>query len=152
MGREIDVRKDERKDVDGLLERPNHGREVFGWATISRAHPFQKHCLKAPVVNKDRIRDMSQESQEVSPDRLFVVRPVCPEAALLESLRSFNRRSDQVIKIAVRQPFHIEVDGSSFELQFRGADNMSFLFTNRERLQRRMVLLLPGCAALSRAF
>src|SRR6266700_3703410 len=60
---------------------------------------------------------------------------------LFNRLAVSDTNTNEVIEITIRQPLDIQINRCSFNLQFRTTDDMDFLFPNRERLQRMMVLL-----------
>lgn len=51
-----------------------------------------------------------------------------------------NSYTNQIVEIAVRQAFNVEIDRRAGDLQLRTADYVDFLFPDRERLQRVMIL------------
>ena len=56
-------------------------------------------------------------------------------------MSSFELHSDEVIEVALWISFDIKKDGCAFNPQLRTADNVYFLFTDRERFQRMMIFL-----------
>jgi hypothetical protein len=55
-----------------------------------------------------------------------------------------DANSDQVVEIAVRKTFHIEIDRRPIDFLIRHVDGMNLVFANRERSKRMMIFLSAG--------
>ena len=49
--------------------------------------------------------------------------------------------ADEVVEIAVGKALDIQIDRRAFDLEFRAADDVDFLLSNRQRLERVVILL-----------
>lgn len=108
---------------------------------------FDESRFVAAVVDKNRILDSFEDAEELSPNLPFVLNAVCPQAVLNSRFAVSDTHAHQIVKIPVRKPLDIQIDGRAFELQFGAADDMNFFLPNRQRLQG-MVILLPLVAQL----
>src|SRR5271156_374732 len=85
------------------------------WASMTFAHPLQKCRLIAAVVDQVRIRDLRKDAEEIVPYQLLLFCIVGPETVLNASFGGSDANTDQVVEIAVREPFDIQKDRSAFE-------------------------------------
>src|SRR5271163_2003924 len=112
------------------------------WTAVSFAHPFQKSGLIAAVVDYVWIRDGRENGEEIVPYQLFLFCIVGPETVLNASFGCLDTNPDQVVGIAVGQPFDIQKDESAFEVWSRNVDRVDLVLADCQRLQGIMMFLL----------
>ena len=78
----------------------------------------------------------SKNSRQIFP---FLGHGVRPEAMCCRPLDVTDPSADQVIELAVRQPFYIEIHWGAFDFQVRERLRGGFSFPNRQRLEGVMV-------------
>ena len=109
---------------------------------MTLAHPLQENRLIAAVMDKVRIHDLRKDAEEIVPYQLLLFCIVGPEAVLDVSFGGLDANPDQVVEIAVGQPFHIQKDGSAYEFWVRNADGVDLVFADCKRPQGMMMFLL----------
>src|SRR5271170_747887 len=135
--REVDMRKNERKKVHRILDS-GRGCRVIARHTMTFAHSFQEDRLVAAEMNEPRIRDRRKDIEEFAPYALLPVLVIGPKAVLNSIFPDSEANPDQVVEIAIRQTFNVQIDASTVEFRFQEIDGMYLILANRERPQRVM--------------
>src|ERR1035437_2063138 len=68
--------------------------ENLRWHTVVLAHPFQKTCLVAPVMNQHRLLDAIEDGKEFPPNSSIVLDGVCPQVVLDGGLAVADAHAD----------------------------------------------------------
>src|SRR5881392_3998927 len=108
---------------------------------MSFAHAFQPSCFVTAIVNEQWIFDGSKDGKEFPPNLSLVLAAVRPQAVLDGGFATADAHANEVVEIAVRQTLNIQIDGRAFDLEFRVADDVDFLFPNRQRLEGVVIFL-----------
>ena len=82
---------------------------------MTLAHPLQEKRFVAAVMDKVRVRDLRKDAEEIVPYQLLLFCIVGPETVLNASFGGLDANTDQVVEIAVGQPFDIQKDRTAFE-------------------------------------
>jgi hypothetical protein len=77
-----------------------------------------------------RIRDLRKNGEEIVPYQLFLFCIVGPETVLNASFGCLDTNPDQVVEIAVGQPFDIQKDESTFEVWSRNVDRVDLVLAD----------------------
>jgi hypothetical protein len=92
--------------------------------------------------------DGSEDAKEFTPNLALVLDSVSPQAVLNGGFAAADADADEVVEIDVRQALDIEINWRTFNLKFRASNDVDFLLTNRQCLQRMVVFL----SLISQAF
>jgi hypothetical protein len=116
---------------------------VFGFAvTPQRLHiPCKKKRLVAAIVQQHRLLDDVEDAKEFPPNLFLILEGVRPQAVPDGRFAAANAQADEVVEVAVGQSLDIQIDRRAFDLEFRGADDVDFLFPNRQRPEGVVILL-----------
>src|SRR5215469_724297 len=106
------------------------------------AHSFQEDSLVPTVMNEPRIGDSRKGIEELFPDALLPFLIVGPKAILNSTISGSNTNAYQVVEIAVRQAFDIQIDRCAVEFRIQEIDDVYLVLADRERPQRIMKFLL----------
>jgi hypothetical protein len=106
------------------------------------AHSLQKGRLVTAEMNELWIRDHRKDIEEFVPYALFSVLVVGPKAILNSIIAGSDAGADQIVRVAIRQTFDIQIDGRAVEFRVREIDDVYLVFADRERPQRMMKFFL----------
>ena len=82
-----------------------------------------------------RIRDRRKDIQEFVPYALLLVLVVGPKAVLNSTIAGSDANADQVVEIAIRQTFDIQIDRRAVEFRVRRSTSVDLVLADRERPQ-----------------
>ena len=135
------MRENERKKVHRVLDG-GRGCRAFARPTMTFAHSFQEDRFVATEMDEPRIRDRRKNIEEFVPYPLLPVLVIGPKAVLNSTIAGSDANADQVVEIAIRQTFDIQIDGRAVEFRIQEIDGVYLVLADRERPQRMMKFLL----------
>lgn len=102
---------------------------VRGCRAIARramtfAHSFQEDRLVAAEMHEPRIRDRRKDIEEFVPYPLLPILVIGPKAVLNSILPSSDADPDQIVEIAIRQAFDVQINGSTVEFRVQEIDGV----------------------------
>ena len=116
-------------------------RRTFARPAMTFAHSFQKDRLVAAVMDEPWIRDRHKDGKEFVPYALLPVLVVGPKAVLNGTMAGADANANQVVEIAIRQSFDIQIDGCAIEFRVQKVDGVDLVLADGERPQRLMKFL-----------
>jgi hypothetical protein len=100
---------------------------------MALAHALQKTSLIAAVVYDPRVADRRENALEFLPYPFLSVRVISPETVLNDAIAVPDANSDEVVEIAIRKTFDIQIDRRPLDFLVRDVNDMDLVFANRER-------------------
>ena len=85
-------------------------------------------------MNQSWIRDSRKNVQEFAPYELLLLF-ICPKAMLTSTVGGSDANADQVIEIATRQTFDMEIYFGSVEFRDEEIDNVNLFLADRQCTQ-----------------
>ena len=92
---------------------------AFARPAMTFAHSFQEDRLVATVMDESWIGDRHKDGKEFVPYPLLSVLVVRPKAVLNGTMAGSDASANQVVEIAIRQTFDIQIDGCAVEFRSR---------------------------------
>ena len=74
------------------------------------------------------IGNLRENTEEVIPDEFLLIVVFSPKAVLKPALRGFNANPDQVVEIAVGNPFDVQKDERAFGFEIANTDYVNLIF------------------------
>ena len=128
------MRENERKKIHRALNS-GRGCRAFARLTMTLAHSLQKDRLIAAEMNEPRIRDCRKDIKEFIPYALLRLLVISPKAVLNSIIASSDANADQVVEIAIRQTFDIQIDRGAIKFRVQEIDSVYLVFADCERPQ-----------------
>jgi len=94
------------------------------------AHLLYEAPFIAAIVDEDGVLNGRENAKEFDPYFLFLGRVFSPKAVLLDLFTVPDSQADEIIEIAIRYPFNIQVNGRSFDPSVWYAHHVNLLLSN----------------------
>ena len=93
-------------------------------------------------MDQDWTLNCGQDAEEFAPDSFLILGAIGPQTVLNSSVGRVEANTDEVIEVAIWKPFDIEIDWCTLNLQFWTADDVDFVLSYRESLERVVIFLI----------
>ena|ERR1035441_10014000 len=91
-------------------------------------------------MDKDWIFNIRENAKKLAPNPPLVLDAVRPKTILGSRITASQANANQIVEVAVRQPFYVEVDRRAFNLYFWITEDVDFLLPNGQCPQRVAIL------------
>jgi hypothetical protein len=93
-------------------------------------------------MNQPGIGNIGKGSQKFVPDETLAITVIGPKAMFDSVITASNADADQIVKIAIRETFDIQINRRAIQLWVKDIDDVYLVLADSERTQRVMKSLL----------